>query len=140
MHRMIAAYAKLFNSARLAEMPVHYQTRRFGYSKYGILRSFKVILDILSIHFFYKYANRPMHFFGGVGFSSFFISFLAFLGMLYFKYGLSITFIETPLPTLIAIFAIIGVQFILMGLLAELFLRKSGDAQSYVIKEEIENR
>lgn len=139
MHRMIAAYLKIFNGAKIAEMPVNYRPRRFGKSNYGPLRSFKVLLDLLAIRFFYRYANRPMHFFGGAGFFSFLLSFLFFLSMIYFKYALHITFIETPLPTLIAIFAIIGVQFILMGLLAELLLKQSSNQSLPLIKEEITN-
>ena len=139
MHRMLAAYAKLFNGAKITELPVNHRPRRFGYSKYGPLRSFKVILDLLAINFFYRYSNRPMHFFGGLGFFSFFLGILSFMGMIYFKYALQITFIETPLPTLIALFAIIGVQFILMGLLAELLLKQSVKPAAYLIKEELDN-
>ena len=138
MHRMLAAYAKLFNGAKIAELPVNHRPRRFGYSKYGPMRSFKVILDLLAINFFYRYASCPMHFFGGLGFFSFFLGILSFLGMIYFKYALRITFIETPLPTLTALFTIIGVQFILMGLLAELLLKQSSDSL-YSVKEEINN-
>ena len=139
MHRMIAAYAGLLNGARVAEIPVNYRVRRFGASKYGPFRIFRVLLDLIALYFFYKYANRPMHFFGGAGFMSFFLSFVFFLTMIYFKYVLGITFIETPLPTLIAICAIIGVQFILMGLLAELLLKQSGSSQTLLIKEEVVN-
>lgn len=139
MHRMIAAYAKLFGQARLTEVPVSYTSRRFGTSKYGMLRSFKVILDLLAVRFFYRYANRPMHFFGAVGFFAFFMGLLTLLGMFYFKYGLGITFIETPLPTLTGICFIIGVQFILMGLLAELILRTSATTETFVVAEETRN-
>ena len=139
MHRMIAAYARLFSRARLAEVPVAYTPRQFGKSNYGVLRSFKVVLDLVAIRFFYKYANRPMHFFGAVGFFSFFFGLLAFVGMLYFKYALGITFIETPLPILTGICIIIGVQFILMGLLAELILRSSAEAQTFLVAEEVKN-
>lgn len=136
MHRMIAAYAGLLNGARVAEIPVNYRPRRFGASKYGPFRIFRVLLDLFALYFFYRYSNRPMHFFGGAGFLSFFISFLFFLMMIYFKYVLKITFIETPLPTLVAIFAIIGIQFILMGLLAELLLKQSNNLQLPIIKKE----
>lgn len=136
MHRMLAAYAKIFNGAKIAELPVSHSPRRFGCSKYGPMRSFRVMLDLFALYFFYKYANRPIHFFGGIGFFSFFLSFLSFLTMLYFKYVLDITFIETPLPILVALFAIIGMQFVLMGLLAEFLLKKSVDPRLYSIEEE----
>lgn len=137
MHRMIAAYASLLNGARVTEIPVNYRVRRFGASKYGPLRIFRVLLDLISLYFFYKYANRPMHFFGGAGLMSFFISFIFFLTMFYFKYVLGITFIETPLPIMTTLFAIIGVQFILMGLSAELLLKQSGSPQMPIIREEV---
>ena len=139
MHRMIAAYAGLLNGARITEIPVNHRIRRFGASKYGPFRIFRVLLDLFALYFFYHYSNRPMHFFGGAGFLSFFLSVLSFLGMIYFKYILRITFIETPLPTLTALFAIVGIQFILMGLLAELLLKQSGNLQAPLIKEEIVN-
>ena|SRR3989344_442087 len=138
-HRMIAAYAKLFNGAKLAEIPVNYKPRRFGSSKYGPLRSFKVVLDLLAVYFFYKYGHRPMHFFGGIGFFSFFFGFLTFLWMIYLKYFEATSFIKTPLPVLAAIFVIIGIQFILMGLLAELLIKHSGGSQPHLLKEEIRN-
>ena len=122
MHRMIAAYAAR-EGARVAEVHVHFHPRVHGASKYGLSRTFRVLLDILAFHFFYKYAHRPIHFFGGAGFLSFFIGFLAFLGMLYFKYFLGTSFIQTPLPVVVALCVIIGFQFILMGLLAEIVAR-----------------
>ena len=137
MHRMIAAYAKLLNGARVSELAVNYRSRRFGKSNYGPFRVFRVLLDLFALYFFHKYSNRPMHFFGGIGFLSFLLGFFAFLGMFYFKYVLGITFIETPLPTLTTLFAIIGMQFILMGLLAEFLLKQSTDPRPYFIKEEI---
>ena len=139
MHRMIAAYAKLLNGAKVAELPVNYKPRQFGVSKYGPFRIFRVLLDLFALYFFYRYSNRPIHFFGGIGFFSFFLSFLSFLTMFYFKYVLNITFIETPLPIMVTLFAIIGMQFVLMGLLAEFILRQSVDSRQYLIKEEVVN-
>ena len=139
MHRMIAAYAKLLNGAKVAELPVNYKPRQFGVSKYGPFRIFRVLLDLFALYFFYRYSNRPIHFFGGIGFFSFFLSFLSFLTMFYFKYVLNITFIETPLPIMVTLFAIIGMQFVLMGLLAEFLLRQSVDSRQYLIKEEVVN-
>jgi len=139
-HRLIAAYAAIMG-ASIAEIPVKYSPRKYGSSKYGPLRIFKVLLDVFALMFFNKYANRPIHFFGGMGFASFLLSIIAFLGMLYFKFFLKISFIQTPLPTLVVLFAIIGFQFVLMGLLAEIFIQKnnSQEEKSHIIKEEIIN-
>lgn len=142
-HRLLVAYAAIMG-ASIAEIPVNYRPREFGSSKYGLLRTFKVLLDIFALVFFHKYADRPMHFFGGMGFASFLLGIISFLGMLYFKFFLHVSFIQTPLPVLIALFFIVGFQFVLMGLLAEIFIRKSGsseaDNETLVIKEEIVNQ
>ncbi|MSR76562.1 MAG: glycosyltransferase [Candidatus Ryanbacteria bacterium] len=122
MHRMIAAYAAR-EGARLAEIPVHFTPRKHGKSHYGLSRTFKVLLDIFAFHFFYRYARRPIHFFGGAGFASLFVGCILFFSMLYLKYHWGTSFIKTPLPVLIALFVIIGFQFILMGLLAEIITR-----------------
>lgn len=122
MHRMIAAYAAR-NGARVTELPVRFEPRKAGKSKYGLSRTFTVILDVLSFHFFYKYARRPNHFFGGIGFFALFFGATAFLLMLYLKYIKGVSFIQTPLPVLSALFMMVGFQFVLMGLLAEIFVR-----------------
>ncbi len=139
-HRLIAAYAAIMG-ANIVEVPIKYSPRRFGSSKYGFMRMFKVLLDVFALLFFYRYADRPMHFFGGLGFISFLLSIIAFLGMLYFKFFLHTSFILTPLPALTALFFIIGFQFVLMGLLAEIFIRRKSSFDKeddvFLIKEEI---
>ncbi len=140
-HRLIAAYASILGS-RIAEIEVSHSPRKFGKSNYGLMRVFKVLLDVFALNFFHRYAARPIHFFGGLGFFSIFLSLLSFLGMLYFKFFLDASFILTPLPTLAALFAIIGIQFILMGLLAEIFVRQKeeGEKPDFLIGEEIQNQ
>ncbi len=132
MHRMIAAYAAL-NGAKVAEIPVRHEPRKHGKSKYGIWRTFRVLLDLVIIKFFAKYSSRPMHFFGGAGFFCVFLSFLSFLLMFYFKYFGGISFIQTPLPVLTAFFVLVGLQFILMGLLAEILTRVHYESQNKTI-------
>jgi glycosyltransferase involved in cell wall biosynthesis len=137
MHRMIAAYAAR-EGALITEMPVRFTPRIHGKSKYGLSRIFKVLLDVLAFRFFYKFARRPIHFFGGAGFASFFFGGVIFLVMLYLKFFKNTTFIQTPLPVLVALFIIVGVQFILMGLLAEIFVR-SRDNDKNIIRSVVEN-
>jgi glycosyltransferase involved in cell wall biosynthesis len=112
MHRMIAAHAAQ-EGARVTEIPIAFHPREFGKSKYGVSRMFRVLLDVIAFHFFYRYARRPLHFFGGI----------VFLVMMYFKYFDGKSFIDTPLPILVALLVMIGFQFILMGLIAELIIR-----------------
>ena len=100
------------------------------------------MLDLVALIFFHKYANRPMHFFGGLGFATFLFSAISFFIMIYFKFFLKISFISTPLPILVTLFAVLGVQFVLMGLLAEIIIRKSDQRREhnlFAIKEEISN-
>jgi glycosyltransferase involved in cell wall biosynthesis len=139
MHRMIAAYAGLIG-AKTAEVPVQHIPRKHGESKYGIMRTFRVILDLVVVKFFAKYSNRPMHFFGGIGFYSFLFGFFTFLSMVYFKYFGGKDFIQTPLPVLAVFFILVGIQFILMGLLAEILMRTHYESQKKTIYTIVEKK
>lgn len=139
MHRFIPAYAARVG-AKITEMPVNHHAREFGQSKYTISRTFRVILDLLTVKFLNDYATKPMHFFGGFGIIFFFLGFLSFAGSLILRFDHIATLIETPLPLLSVFFVLIGFQFILMGLLAEMIMRnyfESHDKSTYIIKETI---
>jgi hypothetical protein len=139
MHRFIPAYV-MWYGAKITEIPVRYEPRRHGKSKYGIARTFRVILDILVVKFLTNYLNRPMHFFGRIGFWLFFFSFLSGILAFYLRFFLGISFILTPLPLLTVFLIIIGIQFILMGLLAEILIRTYYESQNkpvYLIKNKI---
>lgn len=138
MHRMLAAYLGM-RGARVGEVPVSYTPRKFGKSKYGLSRTFRVILDVIALHFFREYSSRPMHFFGYAGFFSLFLGAVAGGAALYLRFFEDVHLNRTPLPELVALFVIVGVQFILMGLLAELFLRSSreGGGIIYDVKEHV---
>lgn len=139
MHRFIPAYAKK-EGARIAEIEVSYRKRRFGKSKYGLSRTFRVLLDLLFIKFLMDYLNRPIHFFGGIGFISLFLGLIAGLVALGLKFFSSISLVRTPLPVLATLFIIVGVQLIVMGILAELLMRTYYESQQkkpYSVKETI---
>jgi len=139
MHRFIPVYCK-WQGGSVTEIPVSYQPRKYGKSNYGISRTFRVLLDLILIKFLEKYMQRPIHFFGGVGFLSFIVSFLSFALASYFKMTGQKDFVETPLPTLSAMFFIIGVLMILMGVIAEVLMRTYYESQNkfpYNIKEKI---
>jgi hypothetical protein len=63
LHRFIPILATL-SGAKIVEMPVRHHARQFGVSKYGIMRTFRVIVDLITVKFLLSYATRPMHFFG----------------------------------------------------------------------------
>lgn len=135
-HRFIAAYAAM-NGARVSEIPISFTPRKYGTSKFGVSRTFGVLLDIVAFHFFRKYASRPMHFFGRVGFASLFLSGAVFLWALYLRVFMDTHFSRTPLPVLVAIFIVVGVILILLGLMAEMILRLSYNGGTrYEIVEE----
>ena len=137
MHRFIPIFAS-WQGARVAEMVVHHRPRTAGRTKYGLGRTFNVVLDLILIRFFQKYAQRPIHFFGRIGLISILLSFLAFGAMLYFKYvfpfptGLNYppkSFVETPLPVLTVMFFLAGVVCVMQGLVAEMVMRTYYESQ-----------
>jgi glycosyltransferase involved in cell wall biosynthesis len=136
MHRFVPIYAT-WMGGKVAEIPVNHQARQFGKSKYGISRTFKVVLDLMTVKFLAEYATKPIYVFGSAGLWSFAAAFATFVWMVVLKYFYNTTFIQTPLPVLSAMFLMLGVQFILMGLLAELLMRTYHESQGkriYLVK------
>lgn len=137
MHRFIPIYAK-WSGAKVCEVPVNHHPRRFGKSKYGLIRIFKVTLDIFLVKFLLDYNTRPLHVFGAFGFICFGISLLSGIFALYLRFFENISFIQTPLPLLVVMTFITGVLCILLGLLAELLVRVYYESQSkpsYTVKD-----
>lgn len=137
MHRFIPAIA-YERGARIAEIKVHHRPRRWGKSKYGIARTFRVILDLLTVKFLLSYATRPLHVFGLIGLMSGGAGFLigVFLTMQKILYQYEIG--GRPLLLLAVLLMLIGFQFITMGLLGEMLARTYHESQNkpiYVIKE-----
>ena len=137
MHRFIPAYAK-WQGGRVTEIIVHHRARGSGATHYGISRTFKVILDLIVLKFLTTYMTRPMHFFGGLGFVSLFLGIIASIWSLELKFAGGISISRTPLPIIAALFFIVGVQLILMGVVAEMLMRiyyESQDKKPYQVKE-----
>lgn len=139
MHRFIPAYA-FRRGARIAEIPVTHHPRRFGKSNYGFSRTFHVLLDLLLMRFLQKYMQRPIHFFGGIGFASFFFGIIAGSLSVALKILGVRDFVETPLPIFSALLVIVGVQLVAMGVLAEMVMRvyyEKNGGTIYEVKEKI---
>src|SRR6185436_5529636 len=139
MHRFIPVYAS-WNGSSVAVIQVNYRPRIHGKSNYGIARTYKVLLDLVMIKFFQKYSNKPIHFFGGAGLLSFLFSFLLFGIAVYFKVTGQKDFVETPLPVLCAMFFIIGILMILLGVIAEVQMRTYYESQNktpYIVEQKI---
>ena len=137
MHRFIPALAS-WMGVRVAEVPVNHRARRFGRSKYGLSRTVRVVLDLLTVKFLLNYATRPIHVFG-------------FLGLLCLGVGVSVgaylsaskilfneSLADRPLLLLAVLLVVLGVQLVIMGLLGEVMVRTYYEAQSktiYVIRD-----
>ena len=125
--------------AKIVEVPVEHHPRIKGKSKYGIGRTFKVVLDLITIKFLTNYSTKPNYIFGGMGVFSLFLGFLAMLIVLYRVFILKST-TATPMVFMMVVFFISGVQLILMGLLAEILIRTHFESQGkpiYFVKEKV---
>jgi glycosyltransferase involved in cell wall biosynthesis len=139
MHRFIPIYAS-WHGARVTELVVNHRTRHTGHSKYGLNRTGKVVLDLLVVKFLVSYTTKPIYLFGGFGLLSLLASFVAFVASILFKLFGGKDLVQTPLPLLGVLFALVGILSLLMGLLAELLVRTYYESQGkrpYVIAEEV---
>jgi len=128
MHRFVPIYAS-WQGARVTELPVDHHPRTRGRSHYGIERTLKVLLDLVVVKFLASYSTKPIYVFGGFGLLSFFLSFVAFGLMVYFKFWGGKTFIQTPLPLVVTMFFLVGCLSVLLGLVAELGVRTYYESQ-----------
>ena len=137
MHRFLPALAEQ-TGASIAEIPVRHHARRFGRSKYGLRRTLKVLLDLLTVKFLSTYATKPSYVFGGSGVLLCFVGVVAAVYTAYEKWVRGVYAYRNP-ALLVAVFLFsIGVNLILMGLLAELIVRthhESRQRPAYVVRE-----
>src|SRR2546423_4920954 len=139
MHRFIPIYAA-WAGARVTEIPVEHHARTIGKSKYGLSRTLKVVFDLMTIKFMASYQTKPIYIFGAFGVLSFFVSIIAGLWALILKIMHKADFIQTPLPIIAIVLFAVGIQFLLMGLLAEMLVRTYHESQSkriYAVREMI---
>ncbi|HEC27732.1 MAG TPA: glycosyltransferase [Gammaproteobacteria bacterium] len=137
MHRFIPAIAS-WMGVRIAEVKVNHRARVAGISKYGISRTFRVILDLVTVKFLLQYSARPLHFFGGIGLASGVTGFLIAFVMLIQKFFFGVALGDRPLLLLAVLLMFIGIQFVTFGLLGELMTRTYHEAQNkpvYVIRQ-----
>ncbi len=128
MHRFIPIYAQWIG-ARVSEIPVKHFPRRFGISKYGMNRVFKVILDLMVIKFILSYSQKPIYVFGGMGLLMILGAFLSGGYAVFLKLFKGVSFILTPLPLLCVLLLMLGSLSILMGFLAEILTRTYYESQ-----------
>ncbi len=139
MHRFIPIYAS-WAGARVSEIPVEHHARTMGKSKYGLSRTLKVVFDLMTIKFMASYQTKPIYVFGSFGMLAFLISLLAGLYAVFLKLFHKADFVQTPLPILAIVMFAVGIQFLLMGLLAEMLVRTYHESQAksiYAVRERI---
>ena len=142
MHRFIPAYAA-WAGARIAELPVNHRARKYGRSKYGINRTLKVLLDLLTLKFLSSYSTKPSYLFGGLAALCFLASVLSALLVLYMRFFEGVRANRNPVLLIAVFMGLAGLLFITQGLLAELVTRTYFESQgkpTYVIRTLIGRR
>jgi len=141
MHRFIPALAS-WSGAKIAEMTVNHRPRTAGETKYGIGRTLKVILDLITVKFLGSFSTKPIYIFGGLGLASAIAAIASGWYVVYQKIANDFAINRNPMLVLTAMLVTTTIQFILMGLLAELLVRTYHESQNrptYVIKQILES-
>ncbi|MCG9884620.1 MAG: glycosyltransferase [Cyanobacteria bacterium] len=137
LHRFLPALAQM-EGARITDIPVRHHARKFGESKYGLGRTFRVVMDLLTIWFMRKFLTRPMHVFGVLGMGLTAVGFLVSLYLAVLKLAFGMEIGDRPLLILGMVMMLMGLQFFSFGLLAEVMMRTYHESQSrpiYRIRE-----
>ena len=137
LHRFVPAVASYMGTA-VAEIPVEHSPRRAGKSKYGIWRTTRVVLDLVAVRFLLSFLTRPIQIFGLLGLICGGIGGLLGLYLGYVKVFLGQSIGDRPLLMLAGLLILVGVQFIVLGLIGEVLTRVYYEAQgkrTYVIRE-----
>lgn len=141
MHRFIPALAS-WSGDKICEIVVNHRPRTAGRAKYGLGRTFKVILDLITVKFLVSFSTKPIYIFGGLGMMTTFGSIVCGLIVLYQKLFSGFSMNRNALFYLTVLLIIASIQFVLMGLLAEMLVRTYHESQNrptYVIKEILES-
>jgi glycosyltransferase involved in cell wall biosynthesis len=137
LHRFIPAVASRMG-VNIAEIKVNHRPRTLGKTKYGISRTFRVLLDLITVYFLLRFAGRPMHFFGLPGLVSGGIGFLLALYTTIERLFMGVPMGSRPVFLLAILMILIGIQFIVIGLLGEMQIRTYYETQNkpiYIVKE-----
>lgn len=129
LHRFLPALA-FIEGAKITELPVGHHPRQFGKSKYGLGRTFRVLMDLLTIWFMKKFLTRPMHVFGSLGLLSLLagVAVGSYLTVLKLLFGQNIG--DRPLLILVVVLLLAGVQLFSFGLIAEVLMRTYHESQN----------
>lgn len=139
LHRFLPALAYI-EGARIAEIPVSHHARKYGKSKYGLGRTIRVLMDLLTLFFMKRFLTRPMHIFGSLGLGTMGLGLMIGAYLSFLKLGLNQSIGNRPLLILAVLLVIIGVQWFSLGLLAEILMRTYHESQKrpiYRVREVI---
>ncbi len=129
MHRFIPILAH-WRGARCKEVVTHHRPRRFGETKYGLSRTIRVLLDLVTVHFMLRYSARPMQWFGLLGMASGMLAGVALLAVLAMKLAWGTDMTGNPLLLVTVLATMLAVQFVSLGILGEttarIFFRTRG--------------
>ncbi len=142
MHRFIPAILK-WRGFKIGEIVVNHRARTAGQTKYNVSRTIKGFVDMISLWFWRKYFNRPLHLFGGVGLFVILLGFIAGFGMLYDRWILGHDLSNTALTTFSVFLILFGTQLFVSGLMIDLQIKnyhRIGRENPYLIKDIIENQ
>ncbi len=137
MHRFIPAVASWIG-VRIVEMKVNHRARQFGTSKYGIGRTLRVVLDLMTVRFMQSYLVRPMQVFGLAGLVALFAGFAVCLWLVVEKLVFKATLSDRPLLLLGILLVVVGVQLLSLGLVADVLSRTYHESQGkrpYYVRE-----
>jgi len=128
LHRFVPVLAQQLGG-RLAQIPVRHHPRTAGKTKYNLTRTFRVLLDLITIKFMHSYLTRPMHVMGLAGLLSMGLGALSLLATVWMKSHSGIYMTGNPLLHLSIMLEMVGIQFISMGLLGEVMIRTYFESQ-----------
>ncbi len=128
LHRFLPALA-FIEGARIVELPVNHYARQFGKSKYGLGRTFRVLMDLLTIYFMKRFLTRPMHVFGSLGLGSILVAISLSLHLAWVKFIGQQEIGSRPLLFLGIVLFLSGIQLLCFGLLAEMQMRTYHESQ-----------
>jgi glycosyltransferase involved in cell wall biosynthesis len=128
MHRFVPVLAQQ-DGGRLAQIPVRHHPRTAGKTKYNLTRTFRVILDLITVKFLHSYLTRPMHVMGLAGLISMGLGFVSLLVTIWMKWQFNQFMTGNPFLLLSALLELIGIQFISLGLIGEIMTRTYFESQ-----------
>ncbi|MCK5146669.1 glycosyltransferase family 2 protein [bacterium] len=139
LHRFIPVLARI-EGAQITEVVVDHHARQFGESKYNITRTFRVIMDLMSLNLMIKYLRNPLRFFGGIAVWHMMTALIVMAWLIFRGLGVGLTLETLNIPvTLVFLFSVAGFQFLFLGLIASLIV-KTGERRGMNVSPIIYNK